>query len=115
MLPNTAATIRQSSAVPTTDSTIMAVVGMTGTLLEGVASTPDTVLIVDVVNCVLDSERCVPISGTLLTSGVTTGDCDGGVSAKYVDTVKQLLITMSLERVPQHILPPLVQLVQSLL
>ena len=35
----------------------------------------------------------------------TSGDCDDGVSGKYVDTVKQFMgITVSLELVPQHIL-----------
>ena len=55
-------------------------VDMVGTELEGVAS---TLLTVDVVKCVLDSERCVSISGTLLTGGVTTDDCDDGMSAEY--------------------------------
>ena len=60
MLPSTAATIRQSSAVPTTASAgtiALIMVDVAGTLLEGVASTLDTVLIVDVVKCALVSER----------------------------------------------------------
>ena len=134
MLPNTAATMRQSrlSAVPTTAGTIP--LGVAGTRLEGVASARvviETVLIVDVVKCVGVSKRCVPISGTLLimTCGVTADsepvtsavslytpvDCDDGVSAEYViDTLEQCMgTTVSLE--PQHIGSPLVQLVQSLL
>ena len=79
MLPNTAANMRQSSAVPTTaDTTTLMMVDVTGTLLEGVASTLvviETILIVDVVKCVLDSKRCVSISGTLLTgTGVVTSE-----------------------------------------
>ena len=72
MLPNTTATMKQSSAVPTTASVTM-VVDMTGTLLEGVASTLDTILIVDVVKCVWVSKRCVC---TLLhvTGEVTDGE-----------------------------------------
>ena len=95
MLPNTAANMRQSSAVPTTASAgTMIMMNAAGTLLEGVASTLDTVLVVEVVKCVLDSERCVniPISGTLLTGGLTADDrCDDGVSAECtcVDTVEQ--------------------------
>ena len=73
------------------------------TLLEGVASMLEITSIVDVVKCVLDSDRCVPISGTLLTGGVTADDCDEGVSAEYVDTVEQFMgITVSSES--QHIL-----------
>ena len=169
MLPNTVATMRQSSsAVPTTaGTTVVMMVDVTGTLLEGVVSTLvvietiltvastlvviETVLIVEVVKCEWVSKRCVPICGTLLSGGVTTDvlvtisavslytsddcddgvsitselvisivslytsadDCDDGVSAEYVDTVEQCLgITVYS---PQHILSPLVQLVQSLL
>ena len=91
MIPNTAATMRQSSAVPTAGTKTLVMVDVAGTLLEGVASTLETVLAVDVVKRVLDSERCVPISGTLLTGGVTADDCDDGVTAECVDTVEQLL------------------------
>ena len=112
MLPNTAATTRQSIAVPaTTAGTTVTMVDVPGTLLEGVAITLvviETVLIVDVVKCVWVSERCVPISDTLLTGGVTSelvtsvslytsDNCDDGVSGEYVDTVEQFMgITVSL-------------------
>ena len=94
MLPNTAATMRQSSAVPTTaGSTVlipMEMLVVAGILLEGVAS-----------------ER-------LLTGGVTADDCDDGVSAEYVDTVEQFVRnTVSSES--QHILFSLLQIVQALL
>ena len=39
MLPNTAATVRQSSVVPTAGTATLMMVDVTGTLLEGVAST----------------------------------------------------------------------------
>ena len=55
------------------------------------ASTLETVLIVDLVKRALDCEKCVPISGTLLTGGVTADDCDDGVTAECVDTVEQLV------------------------
>ena len=111
MLPNTAATMRQSSAVPMTAGTkMLTMVDVTGTLLEGVASTLlviettlivastlvviETVLIVEVVKCEWVSKRCVPICGTLLSGGVTadselvtsavslctSDDCDDGIS-----------------------------------
>ena len=73
MLPNTAATMRQSSVIPTTAGTTMMKVDVTGTLLEDVASTlVETILIVDVVKCVWVSRRYVLISGTLLTGVVTS-------------------------------------------
>ena len=120
MLPNTAATMRQSSAVPTTASAgtiILMMVDEAGTVLEGVAS---KLLVVDLVNCVLDSERCVPISGTLLTGGVTANDCDDidgtGARAECVVTVEQFIgISVSSSGESQHILSPLVQTVQALL
>ena len=72
-----------STVIPTpADTTILMMVDATRTLLEGVSSTLyivvviETVLIVDVVKCELDSKIC---------------DCDDGVSAEYVDTVKQFL------------------------
>ena len=88
MLPNTAATMRQSSAVPMTAGTkMLTMVDVTETLLEGVASTLlviettlivastlvviETVLIVEVAKRVWVSKRCVPICGTLLSGGVT--------------------------------------------
>ena len=98
MLPKTAATMRQSSAVPTTAGSAMM---MAGTLLEGVALT---------VGVTADSELVISV-----VSLYTSDDCDDGVSAEYADTLKQFLsITLSLG--PQHtdILSPLVHLVQSL-
>ena len=80
MLPNIAATMRQSSAVPTTAGT-STTLDVAGTLLEDVANklvVIRTVLIVDVVKCVGVSERCVP--SRLLTGGITSDDCDNGVS-----------------------------------
>ena len=82
MLPNTAATMRQSSTVPTTAGT-STTLDVVGTLLEGAANklvVIRTVLIVYVVKCGGVSERCVPISSTLLTGGITVDDCDNGVS-----------------------------------
>ena len=116
MVPNTAATMRQSSTVPTTASAgtiILMMVDEAGTVLEGVAS---KLLVVDVVNCVLDSERCVPISSTLLTGGVTANDCDDidgtSASAECVVTVEQFIgISVSSSGESQHILSPLVQTV----
>ena len=131
MLPNTAATMRQSSAVPTTAGTkTLMMVDVTGTLLEGVACTLvvietiltvastlvviETVLIVEVVKCEWVSKRCVPICGTLLTGGVTadvlvtsvvslyTSGDDDGVSVEY--TVEHFMgVTVSSGS--QHILP----------
>ena len=115
--------MRQSSAVPTTADTTMM---MAETLLEGVAGTLETLLIADVVKCMWVSKRCVSISDTLLTGGVTvdselvtsivslytSDDCDDGVSG--VDTVEQFMgITMSSKL--QHILFSLLQIVQALL
>ena len=119
------------SAVPTTaGTTILVMVDVTRTLLEGVACTLVVIeTTLDVVKCVWVSKRCVPISGTLLASVVTadselvtsavllyTDNCDDDGTAAGVsgDTVEQFMsITVSLE--PQHIGSPLVQLVQSLL
>ena len=60
MLPNTTATMRQSSAVPTTAGiTTLMMVDVAGTLLEGVAGTLvviENTLIVDVVKCVLGDD-----------------------------------------------------------
>ena len=66
--------------------------GVTGTLLEGAAgilSVIETVLIVDLVKCVLDSKRCSPISGTPLTGRVTADDCDDGVNVECVYTCSE--------------------------
>ena len=103
------------SAVPTTAGTIaLIMVDVAGTLLKGVASTLETLLVVEEVKCVLNSERCVSISCTLLTGGVTVNDCGDGVSAEYVDTVEQFMgTTMSSES--QQLSSPLVQTVQALL
>ena len=110
MLPNTAATMIQSSAVATAGTVTLMMMDGTGTLLVGVANTLETVLIAEVVKRVWVSKRCVPNSGTLLTGGVTSSDdC---VSA--VDIVEQFICnTVSPES--QHILLPLVQTVQALL
>ena len=89
------------SAVPTTAGTMMLDVSET---MGDVAS---TLLVVEAVKCVLDSESWI-----LLTGGVTADDCDDGVST--VDTVEQFIRnTVSPES--QHILLPLVQTVQALL
>ena len=98
-----------SSAVPTVGTIAFFMVDAAGTELEGVAST------LDVVKCVLDSERCVPISGTLLTGGITADDCDDGVSAEYVDTVEQFMGT-TVSSKSQHILSSCIwlQTVQAL-
>ena len=117
-----------NSAVPTTaGTTILVMVDVTRTLLEGVASTLAVIeTTLDVVKCVWVSKRCVPISGTLLTGGVTAdselvtsavllySDCDDDGTSVSGGTVEQCMgITVLLE--PQHIGSPLVQLVQSLL
>ena len=108
-----------SSAVPTTAGTItLMMVDVAGTLLEGVASTLETVLIVELVKCVWSwvSKRCVLISGTLLTGGITADDCDDGVTAEYVDTVEQFIrnTVSSAESQHMYISFSLLQTVQAL-
>ena len=104
------------SPVPTTaGTTTLMMVDVAGTLLEGVASTLETVLVLEIVKCALDSKRCVPMSGTLLTGGLTSDDCDDdGVSAECVDTVEQF-ISNTVSSESQHILFSLLQTVQALL
>ena len=119
MLPNTAATMRQSSVAPTAGTKTLMMMDGAATLLEGVASTLETLLTVNVVKGVWVSKRCVLISGTLLTGEVTSDDCDDGVSAECVDTVKQFLDITVLSEL-QHAyaamyVSSLVQIVQSLL
>ena len=101
-----------SISTTTAGTTTMMLLNVAGTLLECVAC---TLLIVEVVKCVLDIERCVPISDTLLTGGVTVDDCDDGMSAEYVDTVEQFMgITVTSSSEPQHLSCSLVQIVQGL-
>ena len=103
------------STVPTTaGTTTLMMVDVAGTLLEGVASTLETVLIVEVVKCVWVSKRCVLISGTLLTGGITADDCDDGVTAEYVDTVEQFIRNTVSSAESQHISFSLLQTVQAL-
>ena len=90
-----ARTTSSISAVPmTAGTTVLMMVYVIGTLLEGVAST------------------LVVIEAVLIVDVVSDG-CDDGVSAEYVDTVEQFIRnTVSSE--PQHISFSLLQIAQGL-
>ena len=92
MLPSTAATMRKSSAVPTTAGITVLImkVDVAGKPLEGVALR------------------------RLLTGGVTSDDRDDGVSAEYIDKVEQF-IRNNVSSESQHISFSLLQIVQGLL
>ena len=65
-----------------------------------------------------DCDENASITSELVISVVslyTLDDCDDDLSAEYVDTVEQCLGITVYSSEPQHIVSPLVQLVQSLL